>query len=273
MSGPSVPSQAAPQPRHVRYLFDPRATLTAIAGQRRRFADAVATLDDAELSEPSRCEGWTVCDLLRHGVWADGAMRSIWSGDRSLAEGFDPRRTPDEFVRSARALPGREVLRRYLASTEAMVAELESATEDRFAEPSLSPLGDVPWWLSAVHLGWDTSVHERDALLPLGRSVEAGGEEEAPVLAYALVLAAVFAGPDPLAVRVGPVRLRRESGPVEVWLAARGATDKGVTELVGDPAGVVDALSGRAPIFERLSGPTAVVERLGGMARYFTSPR
>lgn len=266
-----MPGQAAPQPRHVRYLFDPRTTLTAIAGQRRRFADAAATFDDAELSEPSRCDGWTVCDLLRHGVWADEAMRGIWSGDRSLAEGFDPRRTPDEFVRSSRAVPDREVLRRYLASTEAMVAELESATDDRFGVPSLSPVGEVPWWLSAVHLGWDTSIHERDALLPLGRPVEAGGEEAVSVLAYALVLAALFAGPGPLAVRVGPVRLHREGGPVEVWLAAQGATDDEVTELVGDPAGVVDALSGRGPVFERLSGPAAVVERLGAMARYFTS--
>jgi hypothetical protein len=75
----------------------------------------------------------------------------------------------------------------------------------------------VPWWLSVVHLGWDSTVHERDALSPLGRSVEADSAETLPFLAYCLVLTSFFAGPDPLDVRGAEVHLCSGTGPVTAW--------------------------------------------------------
>jgi uncharacterized protein (TIGR03083 family) len=265
----------APQAARVRFLFDPGATLADVAGQRRRFAAAVALLGEGELSAPSRCEGWTVSDVLRHGIWADAALRRTWSGDRSLVEGFDPRSTPDEFVRAERRVPDVEVAARFWASSAEMVGELEAAGPERFGAPALSPLGDVPWWMAAVHLGWDAWIHERDVLVPLGLADEGGPSEKAAVLAYGLVLASFFAGRDPLDVRVGPVQLHRGEGVTEAWALGPGeegqAGAHGEVELSGDPVAVVDALSGRGRLSEVLTGPVEVVTRLGGMARYFTS--
>ena len=273
------PGADAPQADHIRFLFDPYATLGALAGQRRRFGAAVETLSADELEAPSRCDGWTVADVLRHGVWVDATMRTIWSGDESLAEGFDPRTTPDAAVRADRAVPDEEIRRRYLSSTEAMIVELESPGPERLGRPSLSPAGRVPWWMSAVHLGWDSTIHERDVLAPLDRTVEATAGETIPALAYSLVLASFFSGRAPLEVRIDTVRLRCGSGPVTASTVEPtengdgGGTlghDAG-SVLRGDPVQIIDALSGRLAPDEALHGDVALIGRLGGLARYFTS--
>ena len=266
-----------PQADHLRFHFDPRTTLDSFAGQRRRFAAAVERLSLEELASPSRCAEWSVADVLRHLVWVDLVLRGIWSGDRSIADGFDPRTTPNDAVRLDRVVPDDAVRDRYLVSTEAMVGELESSGPERFGLPSLSPAGPVPWWMSAVHAGWDSSIHERDVLAPLGRPVEAGKRETVPALAYSLVLASFFAGRDLLWVRLGGVEVRRDGGPVVARAAAdqpgHGDPPVGSPTAVGavDPVRAVDAIAGRVPVAEALEGDAVVVHRLGGLARYFTS--
>jgi uncharacterized protein (TIGR03083 family) len=280
--------EGAPQADHIRFLFDPRPAMVAFAGQRRRFSSAVETLSREELGAPSRCAGWTVADVLRHLVWVDGTMRRIWSGKVAMADGFDPRTTPDSAVRDDRAVADEEVQERYVASTLTMASDLEFADPSRFGMPSLSPAGQVPWWMSAVHIGWDSAIHERDALLPLGRRVEPAGSETDLCLAYSLVLTSFFAGRDPLAVRLGSIELRREDGPVVAKVTAGAAPDGHgagggslgtggesqvpATMVATDhPVEVIDAMSGRGPLEAVLRGDPAVVRRLGGLARYFTS--
>ncbi len=276
--GNKRPGEDAPQADHIRFLFDPSTTLAVLAGHRRRFGSAVETFSAEELAAPSRCEGWTVADVLRHGVWADATMRRVWSGDRAPVSGFDPRTTPHEAVLADRGVPDEEVKRRYLSSTETMVAELEAADAERFGHATLSPAGRVPWWLSAVHLGWDTAIHERDVMTPLDRPVEAKDGEAMVGLAYSLVLASFFDGSDLLDLQVESVRVRNDGGPVTVWAMAPGADDANdhpavdtALALTGQPAAIVDALSGRASLTGALRGDTAVIERLGGLARYFAS--
>ena len=280
MSDVGQPGEDALQADHIRFLFDPDTTLVALAGHRRRFGATVAALTAEELKTPSRCEGWTVADVLRHGVWADATMRRIWSGDESLADGFDPRTTPNEAVQADRAVPDEEMRRRYLSSTEAMIIELESADPERMGDPSLSPAGRVPWWLSAVHLGWDSTVHERDVLSPLDRAVEATPDETMVTLAYSLVLASFFSGREPLDVQIDTVRLRRGIGPVIAWTNKADtkhhdgndySADDAATVLTGDPVAMIDALSGRIAPAEAFHGEVAVIERMCGLARYFTS--
>ena len=267
----------APQPDHIRFLFDPGSTLSTLAGQRRRFASTVEDFSSEELASPSRCRGWTVGDVLRHLVWGDRTLRRIWSGDQSIVADFDPRFTPDKAVQEDSAVPDEEIRDRYLVSTTTMVTDLEGADEQRFGQPSLSPVGQVPWWMSAVHLGWDSSIHERDALLPLGRSVTQLDSETVPFLAYSLVLMSFFAGRDPLSVRIGTIQVFREAGPVIVeTVTTTDENDDGLASspnslATDDPVKVIDAISGRGSIDDSLAGDAAVIHRLGGLARYFTS--
>lgn len=280
MDNAKRPGGDAPQAEHFRFLFDPRTTLVALARHRRRFGLTVAELTVEELGAPSRCETWTVADVLRHGLWADTAMRRLWSGDNPLSGHFDPRTTPNESVQADRAVPDEEIRRRYLSSTEAMIIDLESAEPERFGDSSLSPAGPVPWWLSAVHLGWDSSIHERDALSPLGRPVERAPGETMPILAYSLVLASFFGGGDHLNIQVDAVRLRTGTGPVTAWGitgdpegndVSHGIDDETATVLRGDPVAIIDALCGRVSLTDALHGDAAVIERVGGLARYFNS--
>jgi uncharacterized protein (TIGR03083 family) len=269
--------QDTAQADHVHLRFDPHEVLGAVVGHRRRYANTVAALAHDELARPSRCEGWSVADVLRHGIWVDEAMQRIWSGGM-FPEGFDPRTTPNEFVASHRDVPDREIQRRYLATTDAMILKLESADTDMYSNASVSPLGQVPWWFTVVHLGWDSSVHERDALLPLGHDVEQIPGETTLFLAYSLVLASFFAGPDPLTVQVNTVRLHRGNGPVITWAntmddrseeAGGSHFDEHVTELTGIPAPTIDALTGRGHLTDVLEGPKSTVDRLRGFARFF----
>ena len=55
-----------------------------------------------------------------------------------------------------------------LAPLKALAVDVERSSADRWAEPSISPVGFVPWWLSALHVFYDSWLHERDVLLPLG---------------------------------------------------------------------------------------------------------
>ena len=267
----------APQADHIRFLFDPRSTLSALVEQRRRFATTVEDLSVEELASPSRCEGWTVGDVLRHLVWVDRTIRRIWSGDGSIAADFDPRFTPDKAVRADRAIPDDEIRERYLVSTGSMIPDLQRSDPQRFGQPSLSPVGQVPWWMSAVHIGWDSSIHERDALLPLGRRVTPLESETVPCLAYSLVLMSFFAGHDPLSVRIGTLQVFREAGPVVVGtVTTADESDDAVASspqrvASDDPVKVIDAICGRGSIDDSLAGDAAVIHRLGGLARYFTS--
>jgi len=264
---------AAPQADHIHFLFEPRRVVGAVASQRRRFATTVESLDSSELAEVSRCPGWTVADVLRHGLWVDATLRAIWSGQRSLRN-FDPRTTPNETVEANRQISDHEIQEQYLVSSSNMVRELESAGLERFGQPSISPAGKVPWWLSVVHAGWDAAIHERDVLVPLGRPVVAVEEETTPFLAYGLVLASLIAGNKSLSVRVDDVRLRCGDGPVTAWSVEPmdDPTDATVTVLSGSPEVVIDAIAGRGALHEALAGPVATIDQLSGLADFFSSP-
>jgi hypothetical protein len=215
--------------------------------------------------------------VLRHLVWVDLTIRRIWSGDGSIAADFDPRHTPDKAVQEDRAIPDDEIRERYLLSTKTMITDLGCSDSQRFGHPSISPAGQVPWWMSAVHIGWDSSVHERDALLPLGRSVKQLESETVPCLAYSLVLMSFFAGHDPLSVRIGAIQVFREAGPVIVGtVTTTDESDDAVASspsrlATNNPVNVIDAICGRGSIDDSLAGDATVIHRLGGLARYFTS--
>src|SRR5436309_10117493 len=167
---------AVPQSDHFRLALDPASVVTAYAAHRRRFASSVATLDERALRSPSRCSEWSVADVLRHGCDVDRWMRTIWAGDLPFGA-FDPRVTPHQEVVDGRSLPDAVVRDRFVASAEEMAGEVEGAGPDRWSLPSFSYAGVMPWWQSLLHVLWDSWVHERDALLPLGMQVAERDDE------------------------------------------------------------------------------------------------
>ncbi|MBV9666099.1 MAG: maleylpyruvate isomerase N-terminal domain-containing protein [Actinobacteria bacterium] len=249
-----------PQAEHMKVELDPAAALAAYTRHRRRFAEEVASLSDEELATPSRCAKWSVADVLRHGVDVDSWMHSIWSGGPLPFTSFDPRTTPHESVVTGRAAPDDVVRDRYAASARVMAEEVAGSDASRWGLPSICPAGPVPWWMSALHVFYDSWVHERDALLPLGRTVPVEAEETAPVWAWAVSLVG-HANKAPLDAEVGGVHVMLRDGVVST--RATGAAE-------GDIAAMIDAVSGRGSVEDALAGcDPAVVHRLGALAQFF----
>ena len=249
-----------PHAEHVQVLIDPAPMVTAYARHRRRFAASVRELDAEALAASSRCERWSVADVLRHGLDVDEWMHRIWSGQPLPFGAFDPVKTPDEFVTARRATPDLDVRDRFVDSAGSMAADVEASDAERWALPSFSPLGAVPWWMSALHVFYDSWVHERDALVPLGTTVPVVEDEAVPVLAYNLAVVGVFIQESTDTVVAG-VHLTAGGGAPSV---ARPCED------ARPDAELVDALSGRADLDAVLPGAEAeVVHRLGALSRLF----
>jgi uncharacterized protein (TIGR03083 family) len=251
-----------PQGDRINVDLDPAATLAAYARHRRRFALEVGSLDEAALAVQSRCSEWSVADVLRHGCDVDGWMRAIWAGEALPFTSFDPRTTPKEFVLAGRVIPDAEVRDRYAASAETMAADVGTSGSERWGLTSISPLGFVPWWQSALHVFYDSWVHERDALLPLGAAIPVVADEAVPILAYSLAVAGTLIK-EPTDTFIAGVHLMTGEGPAIATPVTTGA------DTDGDVASIIDALSGRGIVEDALAGTDPdVVHRVGALARW-----
>jgi uncharacterized protein (TIGR03083 family) len=252
---------AVPQARQLHVELDPAPIVTAHARHRRRFADEVASLDSAALATQSRCHKWSVADTLRHLCDVDSWMWDLWAGRQpAISGGFDPNTTPHEFVLAGRAIPDIEVRDRFIESSAKMAADVESSGAERWGDPGVSPLGFVPWWLSAMHIFFDSWLHERDCLVPLGVDVPVEDDEVTPVLAYILGLVGLFDS-EPLDVAIDGLRVQAGTLPVVVTQVGGGGSV--------DVARLADALSGRGDLSAGVAGTDpAVARRLGALARF-----
>jgi uncharacterized protein (TIGR03083 family) len=258
-----VDVSAVPQAEQLRVEIDPAPIFVAHAAHRRRFAEEVASLDEAALATPSRCHKWSVADVLRHLNDVDGWMWDIWAGrPPPLTGGFDPNTTPDEFVVAGRCIPDMEVRDRFVESSAKMAADVEGSGPERWGDPAISPLGFVPWWLSALHVFFDSWLHERDCFVPLGVDVPVVEREATPVLAYILGLVGTF-GSAELDAEVEGFRVQAGTAPVVVTAvgAPRGGVDLGALN---------DALAGRGDVEVLRGAFPCNADRLGALARFLT---
>ena len=256
--------EAVPQGDRIHVDVDPAATLAAYARHRRRFAEEVSTLDEAALATPSRCHLWTNADVLRHCWDVDDWMRAIWSGGRPPFTSFDPIMTPHEFVLAGRAISDVEARDRYVGSCELVAADLDATGPERWGLVSVSPVGFVPWWLSALHMFFDSWIHERDVLLPLGVTPPVEDAEAMPVLAYSLAIVGTMIDEPTDAVVGGVHVVAGHAG------AASRATPKSGTVDAKTPE-IIDALLGRGNVEDALGGAEPdVVRRFGALARIFS---
>jgi uncharacterized protein (TIGR03083 family) len=250
-----------PQGEQIHVDVAPAATLTAYARHRRRFAAEVASLDEAALAVQSRCSLWSVADVLRHCHDVDDWMQALWSGSRPPFTSFDPIMTPHEFVVAGRAISDLEARDRFVSSCETMAADVGSSGPERWGLTSVSPVGFVPWWLSALHVFFDSWIHERDVLVPLGVSVPVEEAEALPVLAYSFAIVGTLIK-ESTDVVVAGVRVVTGEPPAKATPVAPGVDV--------DAACVIDALLGRGSVEEALTGTDPVtVKRFGALARIF----
>jgi uncharacterized protein (TIGR03083 family) len=237
-------------------LADPAAPLLR---QRRRLAAQLADLSDEQWATPSRCAGWSVQDVIAHLMatnqfWAVSIDAGLAGKPTRYLAAFDPVATPAEMVEEERHRSADEVLDRFADSTEKLAAAVGRIDGAGWALPGEAPPGHIPLTAVALHALWDAWVHERDVLLPLGRTPVEEPDEITACLAYAAALspAVGIAGGStrPGAITVdatGPdLHLVVDVGDTVV-VGADGAP-AGALHLTGPAVALVDALSLRAAL-------------------------
>jgi uncharacterized protein (TIGR03083 family) len=250
----------------------------ALLRQRRRLASTLAELDDAQWATASRCEGWSVQDVVAHLVdanrfWAISIAAGRSGEPTRFLAGFDPVASPAEMVDGVRSLPSATVLERFVDSNEAIAESVAGLDDDGWSMLGEAPPGHVPLRAVALHALWDAWVHERDIALPLGLAPVEEADEIASSLGYAAVLSPAFAITEG-STRRGSIVIEVHDPDVRVVidvdatiLVHSGDASTDALRLTGSAVELLEALSYRTPL------PQPVADEhwwlLDGLARAF----
>jgi uncharacterized protein (TIGR03083 family) len=240
-------------------VVGPPDVLAPLSRQRRRLGELLAGLDDTEWATPSRCEGWTVRDVVAHLIgaeqfWALSVGAGATGEPTRFLVGFDPVATPAAMVDATRDQRPAEVLDGYRQASEALLDALAALEPDQWSLLTEAPPGHISIQAMAMHALWDGWIHERDVALPLGRTPVEEDDELRACLRYVAGLGPAFLatvgsertgaivvdGTDPdvhVVVEVGPTARVHDGEAPAGAVAVRGRT----VELV-------EAMSFRAPV-------------------------
>ncbi len=159
---------------------------------------SLRALDEQEWLHPSRCEGWTVQDVVTHlsstnTFWAVSMQAGMASKPTRFLASFDPVQSPAQLVREAAGATVAETLRGFSEGVEAMAAAIEAVGDEHWDTTAEAPPGHLPMRSVADHALWDAWIHERDIFLPLGQTPPEEPDELRCCLRYAAGLGRAFA--------------------------------------------------------------------------------
>jgi hypothetical protein len=243
----------------------------ALRSLRTRVLEACETLESPEWRLQSRCELWSVHDVVRHV--RDACRIHVASLCRqptpfSSGDPFDTRETPRRWLeRTAGQAPGDTLdeLRRCCTAEEvALNARLADPTDEAVG----GPYGEIHWTVLSAHVFWDAWLHERDVTEVLGRAAPSTPAEDPVAALYSLLIASMPAVRVRRHFRLG-VALAGGDGTtytasvVPGSVSVRGAEAPDDCDLSGELAAVADALAGRGRELELvLHGEPSLLEPL-----------
>lgn len=249
--------------------------------QRRRLVETLRNLSADEWQHPSRCEGWTVQDVVSHlastnGFWALSIGAGLAGEPTRFLTSFDPVATPASLVEQGRGASPADTLAELEvsgAALEAAVAGLDDAGWSTLAE---APPGHLPIRQVADHALWDCWVHERDILLPLGRTPVVDPEEVRCCLRYGAALGSAFEmtagapgrGPTVVEVTDPTERFVVDAAGDQVRVHA-GPAPADAPVVRGDAVALVELLSTRDP---GVPAPPGLQRLTAGLATVFDQP-
>lgn len=151
---------------------DPTAIGELMVRQQQRFATALAALSATQWEQASRCEGWSSKNVVEHlaaanAYWELSIRSGIAGQPTEIMAAFDPVVTPRQMVADSASRPD-EVSDAMVASSESLAACLRELTPSDWAVLAESPPGHVTVSTVVHHAFWDSWIHERDVLIPLG---------------------------------------------------------------------------------------------------------
>ena len=171
--------------------------------QRDRLAATLADLDAEQWATPSRWEGWTVHPVIIHlsstnQFWAFSVKQGLAGEPTQFLLGFDPVASPAELVAGQQGTPPSVTLAQFVEGNQALADVLATADSNSSWEVlAEAPPGHIAIGLVAFHALWDSWVHERYILIPLGLDPVVDDAELEACLVYAAAL-----GPRSMRARV-----------------------------------------------------------------------
>jgi uncharacterized protein (TIGR03083 family) len=273
-----------------RYGTDPVITLDGSASdvlmpavrQRRRLAAALASFDEAQWSHQSRCDGWSSRDVIVHlnstnTFWAFAIGAGLRGEPTQFLATFDPVASPAQLVNASPLVSTSDLLAEFTASTEALATLLESLDSDGWTALAEAPPGHISVSAVVHHALWDSWVHERDILLPLGIEPMVEADEVAACLRYVAALGPAFAINNSQR-RIGALAVDVTEPDVcfTVRVGERAEVHAGVEAgvdltLTGDAVELLEALSVRAPLRQHIPNNSSWL--LAGLLEIFESDR
>ncbi|HEX5096567.1 MAG TPA: maleylpyruvate isomerase N-terminal domain-containing protein [Acidimicrobiia bacterium] len=141
---------------------------------RDRFIAALGAMSEEQASATTRCTEWDAKDILTHLVSADGFWVLTLGNSRTGAaptkflQGFDPSSSLDPIIDAQRDVSFPDQLTAFKASTDALAAEVAQWDGEDWDMHAESPFGHLAARFIFAHAFWDSWLHERDTLVPLG---------------------------------------------------------------------------------------------------------
>jgi uncharacterized protein (TIGR03083 family) len=244
--------------------------------QRRRLAMMLTGLSDEQWSHPSRCDGWSCRDVIVHlestnPFWSASISSGVGGAPTQFLASFDPVASPAQMVATS-DVSADELLNRFIVSSEAFAALLSSLGDGDWAMLAEAPPGHISVSAVAHHALWDSWVHERDVLLPLGIEPVEEADEVAACLRYVAGLGPALA----LArgeTHVGTLGVTATDPDLSIVVEVGGhvvvhdGEADATLRLAGRAVDLVEALSIRAPHGQPIPSDSAWM--LGGLATTF----
>ncbi len=255
----------------------PSDILAPIVRQRHRFAEQLSSFTEEQWAHPSRCAGWSNRDVVVHldstnSFWAFSIAAGLRGEPTTFLATFDPVASPAQLVAGAQQLSSSEVLDKFVATTTAFTAALGSLSDDDWSVLAEAPPGHISVSALAHHALWDSWVHERDVLLPLGIAPDEEADEIVAALRYGAALAPGFAVSCGLSEK-GTLSVATTSPTtafvVEVnnQVHVRAGSAVGDLNLAGTSVDLLEAFSIRAPLAQPV--PANCKWMADGLAKIF----
>jgi uncharacterized protein (TIGR03083 family) len=167
---------------------DLAAVAEPLIRQRRRCIEVIQALTDDQWSSPSRCEGWSARDVVVHlgstnAYWEFSIRSGLAGAPSEVMARFDPVASPAQLVSDSR-LTRDEIISSFSSSSDSLATLVEQLATDDWNALAEAPPGHVTVGAVAHHALWDSWIHERDILVPLGLTSEVHADEVAASLRY-----------------------------------------------------------------------------------------
>jgi uncharacterized protein (TIGR03083 family) len=254
--------------------------LAPVSRQRRRLESMLVALSLEDWGSASRCEGWTVQDVVAHVVgvnafWLASVRAGLAGEPTRFLAAFDPVETPALMVAQMRELTASQMLNQLTRSNDALLDVIAKIDDGGWAMLAEAPPGHLPIRLVAHHALWDCWIHERDIAIPLGLSPPTESDEVRSCLSYVCALSPALAIGSGVSV-IGEFAVQADDPTFccvleigETVAVRSDVTTRTAPCLHGDAVTLVEALSIRAPL--PASAPTEWLQLLKGLATAFNS--